>query len=83
MKRLLLLLLLVLGLQISLFAEQQKPLYIYLSNGGLDIFPVEVYKVYEENDGGLKITLVNDSVIVYSASEVDSLGAAPQLPEFT
>lgn len=83
MKRLLLLLLLVLGLQISILAEQQKPLYIYLSNGGLDIFPVEVYKAYEENDSELKITLVNDSVIVYSASEVDSLGAAPQLPEFT
>ena len=83
MKRLLLLLSLIFGLQISLLAEQQKPLYIYLSNGGLDIFPVEVYKAYEENDSGLKITLVNDSVVVYSASEVDSLGAAPNLPEFT
>jgi hypothetical protein len=50
MKRLLLLLSLILGLQISLLAEQQKPLYIYLSNGGLDIFPVEVYKAFEKDD---------------------------------
>lgn len=83
MKRVLFLLSLLLGLQISLHAEQQKPLYVYLSSGGLDIFPVEVYKAFEKNDDGLKITLVNDSVIVYTASEVDSLGAAPQLPEFT
>jgi hypothetical protein len=65
-------------------AEENKPLYVYLSNGGLDVFPAEVLKHYEETAGELCITLFTDSVVSYPLSEIDSLGSKPsRLPVFT
>lgn len=65
-------------------AEENKPLYVYLSNGGLDVFPAEVLKYYEETAGELRITLFTDSVVSYPLSEIDSLGSKPsRLPVFT
>ncbi len=64
-------------------AEKKEPLYVYLSGGGLDVFPAEVYKNYTETDGQLCITLFTDSVVTYALSEVASLGSEPnKYPSF-
>lgn len=66
------------------YAEKKEPLYVYLSGGGLDVFPAEVYKNYVETAGKLHIMLFTDSVVSYTLMEVDSLGGKPTcLPSFT
>ena len=68
----------------NICAEENRPLYIHLSDGGMDVFPAEVYKSYIETDGNLHITLFTDSVVTYALSEVDSIGhTAGKLPSFT
>lgn len=57
--------------------------YVYFANGNVQAFPKEYVKEQNNADGMCRITLVNDSIIEWNASEIDSISAvSPEFPRF-
>lgn len=56
--------------------------YIYLSDGQVLAYPKEMVKALDTGAGGCTLTLLNDSVLVWTAEQLDSVGqVAPDFPE--
>lgn len=62
-----------------------EDLFIYLNGGSLDVFPAASVKSHSQDATSLHITLLNDSIVNYTLSEVDSVSfhAPEKLPKFT
>lgn len=57
--------------------------YVYFANGDVEAYPEEYVKALETTDG-YRLTLINDSIITWTTTEVDSVtGIAPTYPQFT
>lgn len=57
--------------------------YVYFANGDVEAYPEEYVRTLETTDG-YRLTLINDSIITWTATEVDSVTSiAPTYPQFT
>lgn len=57
--------------------------YVYFANGDVEAYPEEYVKALETTDG-YRLTLINDSIITWTTTEVDSVtDIAPTYPQFT
>ena len=58
--------------------------YIYLANGHVEAYPHEHVKALNATATAYTLTLISDSVVTWTASEVDSVSdIAPEYPQFT
>ena len=68
-------------------AQTGDSLFVYSKNGTADVFPAALLKGHASEEGQLRITLNNDSVVYYNESELDSVRTAgpslADLPTFT
>ena len=68
-------------------AQTGDSLFVYSKNGTADVFPAALLKGHASEEGQLRITLNNDSVVYYAESELDSVRTSgpslADLPVFT
>lgn len=68
-------------------AQTGDSLFVYSKNGTADVFPAALLKGHASEEGQLRITLNNDSVVYYNESDLDSVRTSgpslADLPVFT
>ena len=58
--------------------------YVYFTDGRLEVYPHELVKELQTTADGYALTLINDSVISWTADEVERVSnEGPELPQLT
>lgn len=68
----------------GILADDATCAFLYFKDGSVEAFPTEYLKDLTTSGGQVRLTLVNDSVIVRNESAIDSISSyGPEMPSFT
>lgn len=67
------------------WAQSNSYIYLYLTNGGVEVYPADIVSSIDTLDNGsVKVNVLTDTVFTYKNKQIDHISdVAPDLPSFT